>query len=47
MLNLQCNKNDKKKSRDYRDLNPGSMGSKSTEVSTTLWRPMTVIDKNN
>ena len=55
MLNLHCNKNDKKKNHkkkfkkmcDYRDSNPGSMGSRATEVSTTLWRPIELTDKNN
>ena len=52
MLNLHCNKNGKKKKKkkkkcDYRDSNPGSVGSKSTEVSITLWRPMKLSDKNN
>ena len=36
-----------KKLCDYRDSNPGSMGSKSTEVSTTLPRPMELTDKNS
>ena len=27
--------------------NPGCMGSKSTKVSTTLWRPMQFTDKND
>ena len=31
----------------YRDSNSGSMGSKSIDVSTTLWRPMELTDKNN
>ena len=50
MLNLHCNtcnndkkKNIKKKKCNYRDSNPGYMDSKSTEASTTLWRPI----KNN
>ena len=49
MLNLHCNKNGKKKKKkkkrcDYRDSNLGSMGSKSTNVSTTLWRLIELID---
>ena len=55
MLNLQIctviimtkKKNMKKKSCDSRDLNPGYMGSKSTKISTTLWRPMQITHKNN
>ena len=48
MLNLHCNNSGKKKIIcHYRDSNPGYMGSKSTEVSSTLWRPMEFIDKNN
>ena len=51
MLSLHCNKNGKKNLKkkicDYRDSNPGSIGSKSTEVSTTLWSPMELTDKNN
>ena len=53
MLNLHCNKNGKKKKKkkkkicDYRNSNPGSMGLKTTEVSSTLWRPMELTDKNN
>ena len=53
MLNSHCNKNGKKKKKkekkicDYRDPNPGSMGSKSTKVSTTLWRLMELSNKNN
>ena len=54
MLNLHCNKNGKKKKKkkknmrlcDYRDSNPGRIGSKSTEVSTTVWRPMELTEKN-
>ena len=37
----------KKKSRDSRVSNPGYMGSKSTKISTTLWRPIQFADKNN
>ena len=37
----------KKKSCDSRDSNPGYMGSKSTKISTTLWKPMHISDKNN
>ena len=51
MLNLHCNNNDKKKNNkktcDYRDSNQGFMGSKSTEVTTTLWRSMELTVKNN
>ena len=57
MLNLQIctviimikkhKKINKKQSCDSRDLNPGYMGSKSTKISTTLWRPMHFVDKNN
>ena len=36
-----------KKICNYRDSNPQNMGSKSTEVSTTLCRPMELTDKNN
>ena len=43
MLNLHCSNNDKKKQHK----NPGYMSSKSTKVSTTLWRPMQFTDKNN
>ena len=45
MLN-HCNNNDKKIC-GYRDSNPGYMDSKFTVVSTMLWRPMELIDKNN
>ena len=53
MLNLHCNKISKKKKKkkerkkkcDYRDSNPGNVGSKSTEVSTRLWRPIEFTDK--
>ena len=44
MLNLHCNKNGKNKQKKKKKK---SMGSKSTEVSTTLWRPMELTDKNN
>ena len=37
----------KKKLCNCRDSNPGYMGSKSTRVSTTLWRSMNLIGKNN
>ena len=51
MLNLHFNKNGKKhekKNCDYRGVsNPGSMGSKSTEVTITLRRPMALFDKIN
>ena len=50
MLNFHCNKKGKKNLKelcDNLDSNPGSMGSKSTEVSTMLWRPMDLADKNN
>ena len=40
-------KKHKKKLCDYRDSNPGCIGSKSTEISTRLWRPMELTDKNN
>ena len=46
MLNSHCNNNDKKKC-GHRDSNPVYMDSKSTVVSTTLWRQMKLIDKNN
>ena len=36
----------KKKICDYPDSNQGSLGSKSTEVSTMLWKPMELTDKN-
>ena len=36
-----------KKLCNYPDSNPGYMGSKFTEVSTTLRRPMELTDKNN
>ena len=49
--NLHCNNKNKKKiiikSCDSRDSNPGYMGSKFTKISTTLWRPMQITDKNN
>ena len=35
----------KKYACDYRDSNPGSMGSKSTEMSTTLCRPVELTEK--
>ena len=52
MLNSHCHNNDKKKINKkkicgHRDSNPGYMDSKTTVVSTTLWRPMELIDKNN
>ena len=53
MLNLQIftviimTKKNIKKSCDSRDLNPGYMGSKFTKISTKLWRPMQITDKNN
>ena len=40
-------KNKKIKKCDSRDSNPGYMGSKSTKISTTLWRPVHNTDKNN
>ena len=40
-------KKKKKNVCDYRDSNPGSIGSKSTKVSTTLWRPMELTEKND
>ena len=40
-------KSEKKKSCDFGDLNPGYIGSNSAKVSTTLWRPMQLTDKNN
>ena len=57
MLNSHCNNNDKKdikkkkkkkekKLGGHRDSNPGYMDSKTTVVSTTLWRPME-FKKNN
>ena len=36
-----------KNSYDSRDSNPGYMGSQPTKISTTLWRPMQFLDKNN
>ena len=30
---------------DSRDSNPGYMGSKSTKISSTLWRPMHFVEK--
>ena len=50
MLNSHCNNNDKKHKKDlcgHRDSNPRYMDSKTTVVSTTLWRPMILIDINN
>ena len=56
MLNLHCDDNDKtkqnkkniKKLCGHRDSNPGYMpDSKTTVVSTTLWSPMALLDKNN
>ena len=58
MLDLHFNKNGKKKkiyiyiykkkiNMRFQDSNPGSMGSKFTELSTTQWRPMELTDKNN
>ena len=40
-------KKKKKKSGDPRDSNPEYMGLESTKISTTLWRPMHITDKNN
>ena len=40
-------KKKKKKSCDSRDLKPGYMGSKSTKISTTPWRPMHITDGIN
>ena len=37
----------KKISCDSHDSNPGYMGSNSTKISNTLWRPMHLVDKNN
>ena len=36
-----------KKSCDSGDSNPGHMGPKSTKISSVLWRPMHITDKNN
>ena len=36
-----------KKSRGFRDSNPGHMGSKSTYTSTTPRRTVRVVGKNN
>ena len=55
MLNLQVctviimtkKKNKIKKSRGFRDSNPGHMGSKSTYTSTTPRRTVCVAGKNN
>ena len=54
MLNLNRNNNDRKtkkknnkKNHAMANLNPGYMVSKSTKISTTLWRPMQFSDKNN
>ena len=58
MFNSHCNNNDqkrqiapKKKNLEKvcvpRDSNPGYIDSKTTVVSTTLWRPRALIDKNN
>ena len=50
MLNLHCQNNDKKMIKKlfyYRDSNPGYMGSKSTEIFTTIQRPTELTDKNN
>ena len=40
-------KKKKKKICDYRDSNPGYMGSKATKVSTTLWRSIQFTDKKS
>ena len=51
MLNLHCNKNGKKIVNKIKKImrlprfEPGIMGSKSTEVSTTQWRLMELTDK--
>ena len=51
MLNSHSINNDKKnkikKICGQLDSNPGYMDSKTTVVSTTLWRPMELIDKYN
>ena len=55
MLNLQIctviimtkKKKKKKKSCDSQDSNPGHMSPKSTRISSVLWRPMHITDKNN
>ena len=41
------NNNNNKNLCESRDSNPGYMGSKSTKISTMLWRPMQFIHKNN
>ena len=40
-------KKKKKKACDSPNSNPGHMGPKSTKISTMLWRPMHITDKNN
>ena len=51
MLNLHCNNIDKKKHTKkicgHRDANPGYMDSKTTVVSSSLWRPMELVDEIN
>ena len=55
MFNLQIviimtkKKKKKKESCHSRDSNTGYMGSKSTKISTALWKPMKyeISDKNN
>ena len=57
MLNLHCYKNGEKKNIHVKKKNkktmqlsrfePRKYGLKIHEVSTTLWRPMELIDKNN
>ena len=48
-INKLQNKKKKKKKKIMRsrDSNPGLMGSKSPNTSTTPWMPMRATDKNN
>ena len=52
MLNLHCNNNDKKKKHKKNNNNKKNQKkkkkkSKSTKLSTTLWRPLQFTAKNN